>query len=91
MKKRIAIIILLIIIVCNGFYFAQRLNLIPQKYYTCEDFGIETIQSEIDYNGNGSDDYTDILIGARQDAENNLTLEFFIKHCINANFLIEYI
>ena len=40
--------------------------------YTAEDFGIDTIYSCIDFNGNGIDDYTDILLGARKDAENHL-------------------
>lgn len=45
-------------------------NLLPQKIYKAEDFGIETIYSKNDYNQNGIDDYTDILLGARKDAEN---------------------
>lgn len=43
------------------------------KHYTAEDFGIEIVKSDIDYNDNGIDDYTDILIGARKDAENKPT------------------
>ena len=39
--------------------------------YTAEYFGINTTQSPMDYNGNGIDDYTDILLGARKDAENH--------------------
>jgi len=45
-------------------------NLIPQKVYSGADFGIEIVLSESDYNQNGIDDYTDILLGARADAEN---------------------
>lgn len=40
-----------------------------KKYYTAEDFGITVVKSEIDHNKNGIDDYTDILLGARADAE----------------------
>lgn len=40
------------------------------EYYTAEDFGIQTIYSSVDFNGNGIDDYTDILLGARADAKN---------------------
>lgn len=40
------------------------------KYYTAEDFGIQTIHSSVDFNNNGIDDYTDILLGARADAKN---------------------
>ncbi len=46
-------------------------NIIPKPYYNRRDFGIETVYSSVDYNKNGVDDYTDILLGARQDAENH--------------------
>lgn len=46
------------------------LSFIPKKYYTNEDFGIERVVSPNDANGNGVDDYTDILLGARVDAKN---------------------
>ena len=42
----------------------------PQSNYADEDFDIETIVSTVDFNENGVDDYTDILLGARKDAEN---------------------
>lgn len=42
----------------------------PEKTYTAESFGIETVHSPVDFNGNGTDDYTDFLLGARRDAEN---------------------
>lgn len=47
------------------FYF----NIIPHKAYYAEDFDIETIHSKNDYNKNGIDDYTDIVLGAREDAK----------------------
>ena len=37
---------------------------------TMEDFGLKKIFSEIDFNNNGIDDYTDILNGAKKDAKN---------------------
>ncbi len=40
-----------------------------KAYYSAEDFGINTVKSGNDENGNGSDDYTDIMLGARADAE----------------------
>lgn len=46
-------------------------NLLPHRTYTAEDFGIETLQSPLDADGDGIDDYTDILLGARRDAENH--------------------
>ena len=42
-----------------------------EKVYTSEDFGITTVHSAVDFNGNGIDDYTDLLLGARADAENH--------------------
>lgn len=46
-------------------------NLLPHKTYTAEHFGIETVLSPLDADGDGIDDYTDILLGARADAENH--------------------
>ena len=60
-------------VLITAFYFLDRYNLLPQKTYTAERFGIETVKSEIDFNQNGVDDYTDILLGARKDAENHPT------------------
>lgn len=51
-------------------YIADYWNLIPKRYYFAEKFGIQTISSSVDYNNNGIDDYTDIVIGARKDAKN---------------------
>lgn len=48
------------------FYTVRFWNLIPEKSYTAQDFGIEIVKSDTDYNKNGKDDYTDILLGARQ-------------------------
>lgn len=55
----------------TGYFRANFLNsAVEEKTYTAEDFGIETVLSGSDYNQNGIDDYTDILLGARQDAQN---------------------
>lgn len=51
-------------------FAADYTGLLPQRFYTAADFGIETLKSGSDFNGNGTDDYTDILLGARADAEN---------------------
>lgn len=42
----------------------------PERTYSAEEFGIETVRSPCDFNRNGTDDYTDFLLGARKDAEN---------------------
>ena len=73
MRKRgsirsILLIILFIVIIIGA--AVSLFSVIPQKVYDDEYFGIETVKSEVDYNGNGVDDFTDILLGAREDAEN---------------------
>ncbi len=40
-----------------------------RQWLTGEDFGIEQAVSPVDFNGNGQDDYMDILLGARKDAQ----------------------
>ena len=64
---------ILMVLLIALFCLLSHFNLIPKKSYTAEDFGIETIKSGTDYNKNGTDDYTDILLGARKDAENHPT------------------
>ena len=54
--------------VCGGGLYGIWEN--HTKIYYGEDFGIETIKSIHDQNQNGVDDYRDILLGARRDAEN---------------------
>ena len=63
---------IMVIILCLlvGFYFVNHWNLLPDEHYEAEEFGIQTVSSTVDFNNNGIDDYTDILIGARIDAEN---------------------
>lgn len=46
---------------------------LANRSYDAEDFDIETVYSDCDFNQNGVDDYTDILLGARKDAENHPT------------------
>jgi len=54
-----------------GGYFAGRYyGVIQPKPYSAPHFNIETVYSGVDFNGNGTDDYTDILLGARSDAQN---------------------
>lgn len=64
----VAIILIILLIIGVATYF------LTQKYkrvYTAKDFNIKIVYSKIDYNQNGVDDYTDILLGARKDAENH--------------------
>ena len=69
MKKKV--LIFLLIIAIPILFLADYYNLLPEKVYYASDFGIETILSDTDYNENGTDDYTDIMLGAREDAKNH--------------------
>ena len=60
----------IVLLVGVGLYIADYYNLLPRRTYAAEDFNIATVYSEVDYNDNGIDDYTDILHGAKMDAKN---------------------
>lgn len=63
----IAIFTIVILFVMDYF------NLIPKEYYKASDFHIKTIYSKSDYDKDNVDDYTDFVLGARKDAQNNPT------------------
>lgn len=54
-----------------GIYIASIFNILPEITFKAEFFDIETVYSSVDFNSNGVDDYTDILLGARTDAQNH--------------------
>jgi len=68
-KKFWIVALLFIIAVFIIIYLLDLFNVLPGRAYSAEDFDIELIQSSVDYNDNGVDDYTDIMLGARKDAE----------------------
>ncbi len=71
-KSSIAVIVAVIIIfLVTIVYVLDYFNLIPKNSYTAEDFRIETVKSVTDFDNDGVDDYTDIMLGARKDAENH--------------------
>ncbi len=65
MKKIISYISLILIILVVALVIK---HFIPVKVYYASDFGITVLKSNIDYDNDGIDDYTDILLGARADA-----------------------
>ena len=66
MKKQTLIVILgLAFLLTIVLIILNYLDLLPKKTYTSNDFGIKTITSNIDYDNDGIDDYTDILYGAK--------------------------
>ena len=75
MKKTIKVIVVLVavgILSAGGVLcYANWPNLFSvQKKLTEKDFNIKRVHSSVDFNRNGVDDYTDILLGARKDAKN---------------------
>lgn len=70
-KLIFAVLLMLLVIIVTAVLLLDFFGLIPKKIYYAEDFGITESESGCDYNGNGVDDYTDILLGARKDAENH--------------------
>lgn len=65
----IVIALILIVIAVSGLLIYQK----NKKVYSAKDFGIETLISRTDYDNDGIDDYTDILQGAKIEAENKPT------------------
>ncbi len=47
-------------------YALTYFNLLPLKYYAASDFGIERVISHTDKDDDKVDDYTDILLSARE-------------------------
>ncbi len=62
----LALVVLLAIVA--GIFVSQVTS---GKTYTGEDFGIERLTAATDFDEDGVDDYTDFLLGARQDALNH--------------------
>lgn len=67
--KRIMIITWILIILFISILVGIILHHKNKEVYYAEDFGITVIKSEKDYNNNGIDDYTDILLGAKEEAK----------------------
>ncbi len=65
-KKKTPIIVLIMFLIFVVILVIIKFN----KIYYAEDFGIVTVVSKADFNNNGIDDYTDIMLGAKIDARN---------------------
>lgn len=70
MWKKIVTGVLILGILCTitmgVFYFYEK----NKKFYEAKDFEIETLKSNTDCDGDGIDDYSDILQGAKIEAQN---------------------
>lgn len=67
--KRIMIITWILIILFISILVGIILRHKNKKVFYAQDFGITVIKSNKDYNNNGIDDYTDILLGAKEEAK----------------------
>lgn len=65
-RKALLFAAAVLVIVCGACFLLLR----NKKTYTAADFGIETVYSAVDFDGDGVDDYTDFLLGAKADAAN---------------------
>ena len=45
-------------------------NVMPKKYYKSSDFNIRILYSKVDYDNDNIDDYSDIILGAREQINN---------------------
>lgn len=75
MKKVFIVFVILFILLVTviSLFVLNHSNIIPlgQKIYYAEDFGLNSLKSSVDFDGDGIDDFTDIMLGARLDAENH--------------------
>ena len=65
---RIVLTIVLTIALVAALYYGERYGIVPEYAKKAKHFGIEVLTSTVDFNGNGTDDYTDLVKGARRDA-----------------------
>lgn len=67
-RRRVIAFVALFIVVLVGILY--KLNVIPHKYYYNSHFGITTYKSQVDKDGDGIDDQSDILYGVRDYIDN---------------------
>lgn len=69
--KKLVIFLIFSIITITIVWWLYDNNIIPRGYYKASDFDIEVIKSNTDYDEDGIDDYSDILLGAKKEAINH--------------------
>lgn len=69
--KTFITILIIIIFTLGVLAIMNYYNLIPKEYFKASDFDIKTVYSDVDYDNDKIDDYTDFILGAREDAENH--------------------
>ncbi len=85
LKKGVKRVLLILFLACLltiaafavRYYLGLNKKLTPIEkhgdYYIASDFGINVIKSDNDFDGDGLDDYSDILLGAQKERDNNPT------------------
>ena len=65
---RIVLTVVCSILLIAGLYFGEHYGIVPEYAKKAKHFHIQTITSNVDFNHNDTDDYTDLMNGARRDA-----------------------
>ncbi len=76
--KTTLVVIFSILIFCIIILIVMNKFVLHKSYYKASDFKIKNIYSKVDFNKNGIDDYSDILLGAKKSINKNITEEEFI-------------
>lgn len=64
-RRRIRILCTVLLVVCLLAAGVAAIRWLPRNYYTAEQLGIDVVRSPYDADGDGTDDYTDMMLGAR--------------------------
>lgn len=64
-RSRLPLLFLVMVLIAGAYYGLRYIGLLPARSYTASHFGIETLESELDQDGDGKDDFEDIMEGAR--------------------------
>lgn len=71
--KSFVYIVVIIIFCISILALLKHFDIIPKKYYSAKDFDIKTIHSDVDYDHDNVDDYTDFILGARDSEKSRPT------------------